>query len=36
MGESRGVKKRNHLEDPGLVRIILRWIFTKWAVKAWN
>jgi hypothetical protein len=26
-----------HSEDPGVdVRIILRWIFRKWAVRAWT
>jgi hypothetical protein len=46
MGESRGVyrfvvgkpeREMHHLEDPGLDgRIILRWIFRKWAVSAWT
>ena len=44
-GERRGVykvlkghlKKRDHLGDPGVDgRIILRWIFWKWDVKAWT
>jgi hypothetical protein len=27
----RSLRKRDHLEDPGIdVRIILRWIFRKW------
>ena len=45
MGERRGYKgfwwgnlrERVHLEDPGVDgRIILRWIFRKWDVRAWN
>jgi len=24
------LRERNHLEDPGIDRIILRWIFRKW------
>jgi hypothetical protein len=45
MGERRGVYKvlvgkpegKNHLEDAGIdVRIILRWIFRKWDVRAWT
>ena len=43
MGESSGVgfwcgnlRERDHLEHPGVDgRIILRWIFTKWDVRAW-
>jgi len=28
---------KNHLEDPYVdVRIILRWIFRKWGVRAWT
>jgi hypothetical protein len=28
--------KRDHLEDPGIEgRIVLRWIFRKWNVRAW-
>ena len=42
MGESSGVgfwcgnlRERDHLEHPGVDgRIILRWIFTKWDVRA--
>ena len=31
------LRKRNHLEDPGVDgRIILRWIFRKWNVRAWT
>jgi len=31
------MKKREHLEEPGVeVRIILRWIFTKWKVGTWT
>ena len=31
------LRKRYHLEDPGVDgRIILRWIFSKWDVGAWN
>jgi len=28
--------ERDHLEDPGVDRIILRWIFRKWDVGAWT
>jgi len=29
--------RKNHLENPGVDgRIILRWIFRKWAVGAWT
>jgi hypothetical protein len=31
------LKERNHLEDPGVDRmIILRWIIRKWDVGAWT
>jgi len=31
------LKERDHLGDPGVdERIILRWIFRKWDVGAWN
>jgi len=31
------LRKRVHLEDPGVEgRIILRWIFRKWNVRAWT
>jgi hypothetical protein len=45
MGESRGVyrvwwgnlRERDHLEEPGVEgRIILKWIFRKWNVRAWT
>jgi hypothetical protein len=45
MGESRGVYRvfvgkpegKSHLEDPGIDgRIILRWIFRTWDVRAWT
>jgi hypothetical protein len=46
MGESRGVyrvlvgkpeRERDHLEEPGVDwRIILKWIFRKWDVRAWT
>jgi len=30
-------EKQNHLEDPGVdERIILRWIFRRWNVRAWT
>jgi hypothetical protein len=30
-------ERKNHLEDPGVDgRIILRWIFRKWDVRAWT
>jgi hypothetical protein len=44
LGERGGVhrvwwgnmRKRDHLEDPGVDgRIILRWVFRKWNVRAW-
>ena len=31
------MKEREHLEDRGVdERIILRWVFRKWDVRAWN
>jgi len=45
MGESRGVyrvlvgkpERKSHLDDSGIDgRIILRWIFRKWVVRAWT
>jgi hypothetical protein len=31
------LRERGHLEDPGVNRrIILRWIFRKWDVRAWT
>jgi hypothetical protein len=30
-------KERDHLEDPGIDgRVLCRWIFRKWDVRAWN
>ena len=45
MGESRGIyrvlvgnlNERDYLGDPGVDgRVILRWIFRKWDVRAWS
>jgi hypothetical protein len=45
MGESIGIYRvlvgkpegRDHLDDPGVYgRIMLRWIFRKWDLKAWK
>ena len=45
IGESRGVyrvwwgnpRERDHLEEPGIGgRVILKWIFRKWDVRAWT
>jgi len=34
--EWRKMRERDHLENPGIDgKIILRWIFWKWAVGAW-
>ena len=31
------MRKRDHLEDPGVDgRIIMRWIFRKWDMRAWT
>jgi hypothetical protein len=31
------LRERDHLEDPGIDgRIILRWIFREWNVRAWT
>jgi len=30
------LRERDHLEDPDLDRIILRWMFRKWDVRAWT
>jgi hypothetical protein len=30
------LKERDHLGDPGVDRIILRWIFRKWNVGLWT
>jgi len=30
------LRERDHLEDRGIDRIILRWIFRKWDVGAWT
>jgi len=33
----RNLKEGEHLEDQGVdERIILRWLFRKWDVRAWN
>jgi hypothetical protein len=33
----RNLRERDHLEDPSVDRrIILRWIFRKWYVRAWT
>jgi hypothetical protein len=42
MGESRGVyrwgnaRERDHLEDPGVDRLIVRWIFRKRDLGVWT
>jgi hypothetical protein len=30
------LRKRDHMENPGVDRRILRWIFRKWDVRAWT
>ena len=30
------LRERDHLGDPGADRIILRWIFRQWDVRAWT
>jgi hypothetical protein len=33
----RNWRERDHLEDPGVDRrVILRWIYRKWDVRAWT
>jgi hypothetical protein len=32
----RTLRERDHLKDPGVDKIILRWIFRKWNVRAWT
>jgi hypothetical protein len=37
MWEGRGVyRERDHWGDPGVDRIISRWIFRKWDVRVWT
>ena len=30
------VREKDHLEGPGVYRIILIWVFVKWVVEAWT
>jgi hypothetical protein len=30
------LSERDHLEDPGVNEVILKWIFRKWNIRAWT